>query len=153
LGTLLHDIAYADDPMKGSIPNNRQVPNALKCHYLHEFDNRVIWRASLNLNGFTVYAYSRVQMIRFGARAVRMYLAGAVGTKGASCPDWREGSTSDFVMVLDALRFSDTPYEELVRQTETLCEERAGQVARLADYLEVHGMLDARKIAEICSWR
>jgi len=42
LETLLYDITYADDPMKCSIPNNRQVPNALKRHYLHEFDNRVL---------------------------------------------------------------------------------------------------------------
>ncbi len=46
LETLLHDITYADDPIKCSVANNRQVPNALKRHYLHEFDNRVLWRTS-----------------------------------------------------------------------------------------------------------
>ena len=40
-----------------------------------------------------------------------------------------------------------------MRQTEEIVREWWGVADRLADYLEVHGSLDARKINEIYAYR
>ena len=44
-------------------------------------------------------------------------------------------------------------YGELERQTEDTVREWLGVADRIADYLEVHGSLDARKINEVYAYR
>ena len=62
------------------------------------------------------------------------------------------GSTSDFEQVIESLRFTLIDYGDLVRRTEEIVREWYGTADRIADYLEVHGSLDARKINEIYAY-
>jgi hypothetical protein len=103
--------------------------------------------------GVTTFPYSRAQMVGQGARAVITYMAGSIGSRMVGDPEWMETSASDFEVVLDALRFTATAYQDLLRQTEQICRDWRGMADRLADYLEIYGELSARKINEIYSYR
>jgi hypothetical protein len=100
--------------------------------------------------GKTHFGIRRALLPRYGARAAIALLAGGLMEKHAGGPDWMESSTTDFAQVLESLRHTKIDYAKLVRQTEEIVEAWYGLASRIADYLEVHGELDAKRINEIC---
>jgi hypothetical protein len=103
--------------------------------------------------GKTHFAIRRALLPRYGARAAIALLAGGLMEKFAGGPDWIESSTTDFAQVIESLRYTKTEYAELLRKTEEIVAAWFGLASRIADYLEVYGELDARKINEIYSFR
>jgi hypothetical protein len=103
--------------------------------------------------GKTHFGITRALLPRFGPRAAIALLAGGLMEKLVGGQDWIAGSASDFEQVIESLRFTRIDYGELVHQTEEIVREWWGVADRIADYLKVHGSLDARKINEIYAYR
>lgn len=103
--------------------------------------------------GKTNFGITRALLPRFGARAAIALMAGGLMKKLVGGHDWIAGSASDFEQVIESLRFTRIDYGELVRQTEQIVRDWYGTADRIADYLEVRGSLDARKIDEIYAYR
>ena len=92
-------------------------------------------------------------MIALGERAAIALLAGGLGEKFCGGPDWLEGSRNDFALAVQALRYTDVSYSELVSRTEEIIREWFSLASRLADCLEVRGSLDSTRIYRLCNSR
>jgi hypothetical protein len=101
--------------------------------------------------GRTVYGISHAQLPKLGERAAIALMAGPLGERFCSGPDWIDGGQSDFKLVVAALKYTNLTYADLVVKTEAIVREWYGLASRLADWLEVYGSLDSTKIYRLCN--
>jgi hypothetical protein len=103
--------------------------------------------------GITRYGIAHAQLPQLGERAAIAFLAGGIGEQFCGGPDWLEGSRSDFALAVQALKYTEVSYSELVRRAEEIVREWYGLASRLADWLEVYGSLDSTRIYRLCNSR
>src|SRR5216684_6801343 len=94
----------------------------------------VLEGGSARAAGRTCFGISHAQLPQLGERAAIALLAGGLGEKFCGGPDWLEGSRNDFALAVQALKYTEISYSELVRQTEAIVRDWYGLASRLADW-------------------